>query len=73
MNPTCPESRIGQATLNWQWELINPGTYAIRIAHGLLIFSEKLNQGTETVQYSSILSDLLFIFGPTGQMLILYY
>ncbi|MHA2023572.1 MAG: hypothetical protein ACTSWQ_07910 [Candidatus Thorarchaeota archaeon] len=29
-----------QGTLNWQWELINPGTYAIRIASGLLIFSE---------------------------------
>jgi len=31
---------VDQETLKWQWELLNPGTYAIRIAHGLLIFSE---------------------------------
>ncbi len=36
-----------QATLNWQWELINPGTFAIRIAHGLLIFSEILEDYKE--------------------------
>jgi len=36
-----------QGTLTWQWELINPGTYAIRIAGGLLIFSEILEDYKE--------------------------
>jgi len=36
-----------QGTLNWQWELINPGTYAIRIAGGLLIFTEVLEDYKE--------------------------
>ncbi|MHA1390061.1 MAG: hypothetical protein ACTSR9_16670 [Candidatus Thorarchaeota archaeon] len=36
-----------QHTLNWQWELINLGTFAIRIADGLLIFSEILEDYKE--------------------------
>ncbi len=36
-----------QDTLNWQWELINPGTFAIRIANGLLIFTEILEDYKE--------------------------
>ncbi|MDF1539426.1 MAG: hypothetical protein P1Q69_11050 [Candidatus Thorarchaeota archaeon] len=29
-----------KAVLNWQWELLREGTYAMRVAHGLLIFTE---------------------------------
>ncbi|MHA1138274.1 MAG: hypothetical protein ACTSSE_17480 [Candidatus Thorarchaeota archaeon] len=36
-----------QGTLNWQWELINPGTFVIRIADGLVIFSEILEDYIE--------------------------
>jgi hypothetical protein len=36
-----------QAVLNWQWDLINPGAFAIRIADGLLIFSEILEDYRE--------------------------
>jgi len=36
-----------QHTLSWQWELINPGTFAIRITDGLLIFSEILEDYKE--------------------------
>ncbi|TFG98947.1 hypothetical protein E4H12_04470 [Candidatus Thorarchaeota archaeon] len=36
-----------QHTLNWQWELITPGSFAIRIADGLLIFSEILEDYKE--------------------------
>lgn len=39
--------KADQAILNWQWELINPGTYAIRITDGLLIFSEILEDYKE--------------------------
>jgi len=43
-----------QHTLTWQWELINPGTYAIRIAHGLLIFSEILEDYNEVGMQSFV-------------------
>jgi len=36
-----------QGTLTWQWELINPGTYAIRIVSGFLFFSEILEDYKE--------------------------
>jgi hypothetical protein len=29
-----------KAELDWQWELLREGTYAMRVVHGLLIFTE---------------------------------
>ena len=56
-----------QATLNWQWELINPGTFAIRIAHGLLIFSEILEDYKEVGMQGFIFGRHYSIACPQGE------
>lgn len=57
-----------QATLNWQWELINSGTFAIRIAHDLLIFSEILEDYKEVGMQGFIFGKHYSVACPHGEM-----
>jgi hypothetical protein len=57
-----------QAILNWQWELINPGTYAIRIVEGLLIFSEILENYKEVDIQGFVFGKYYSVMCPEGEM-----
>ena len=57
-----------QATLNWQWELINPATFAIRIAHDLLIFSEILEDYKEVGMQGFVFGKHYSVACPHGEM-----
>ncbi|MGY5854067.1 MAG: hypothetical protein RTU92_10905 [Candidatus Thorarchaeota archaeon] len=57
-----------QATLEWQWKLINPGTYAIRIAGDLLIFTEVLEDYKEVDMQGFIYGKHYSIACPQGEL-----
>jgi len=56
-----------QATLNWQWELLNPGSYAIRISNGLLIFTEITHDYSEVRMQGYVYGKHYSIVCPEGE------
>ena len=57
-----------QATEKWQWEDIVPGCYVVRIAHGLVIFSEIEHDYCEPNMQGFVFGAHYSIVCPLGEL-----